>query len=162
MKIISYSLVIILIIFNSFLPGQTPEKIPLDKAIEEGLKKDSEYLNSVLDQEKAEIQRHLAERRKLFRLDFDGSYIYRSETMKIDFYSGQIPKSTSFSSQPVEIGLLNNFDFNISLTQPLFTGGILTNSNKLEEVRKAEAANQTILKKNCGYVRPSWTHCIIL
>ncbi len=164
MKIINYSLVIILVICNSFLPGQIPEKIPLDKAIEEGLKKDSEYLNSVLDQEKAEIQRRLAERRKLFRLDFDGSYIYRSETMKIDFFSGQIPGFTSFSSQPVEIGLMNNFDFNVSLTQPLFTGGILTNSIKLEEVRRAEAANQTILKKNefSGLIKSSFFQYLLL
>jgi outer membrane protein TolC len=164
MKITSYFLVSVLIICNASLPGQTPEKMPLERAIEEGLKKDSEYLNSVLEQEKAEIQRHLAERKKLFRLDFDGSYIFRSETMKIDFFSGQIPEFIPFSSQPVEIGLMNNFDFNISLTQPLFTGGILTNSIKLEEVRKAEAANQTVLKKNefSGLIKSSFFQYLLL
>jgi outer membrane protein TolC len=164
MKIISHSLVIVLIFSNAFLLGQTPEKIPLERAIEEGLKKDFEYLNSVLDQEKVEIQRQLAARKKLFRLDFNGSYIYRSETMKIDFFSGQIPGFSPISSQPVEIGLMNNFDFNISLTQPLFTGGILSNSIKLEDVRKAEAANQEILKKNefSGLIKSSFFQYLLL
>ncbi len=164
MKNISYSLFIVLIICNAFLSGQTPEKIPLERAIEEGLKKDSEYLNSVLDQEKAEIQRQLVAKNKLFRLDFGGSYLYKSQTTKIDFFPVQIPEVRTVSGQPVEIGLMNNFDFSISLNQPLFTGGVLTNSIKLEEVKKAEAANQKILKMNefAGLIKSSFFQYLLL
>jgi len=164
MKNISYSLFIVLIICNAFLSGQTPEKIPLERAIEEGLKKDSEYLNSVLDQEKAEIQRQLVAKNKLFRLDFGGSYLYKSQTTKIDFFPVQIPGVRTVSGQPVEIGLMNNFDFSISLNQPLFTGGVLTNSIKLEEVKKAEAANQKILKMNefAGLIKSSFFQYLLL
>lgn len=133
----------------SLVPGQqAAEKIPLRKAIEEGLKKDFEYLNALLDQQGADLRHRLSAKNKLFRLGFDASYRYQSETMVIDFPSIQIPGVFTIPSREVEAGLHHNFDFNIGLTQPLFTGGILANSTRLDEVRKAIQANQKILKTN--------------
>ncbi len=139
----------LLAFFVSLVPGQqTSEKISLTKAIEEGLKKDFEYLNALLDQERADLQYRLSAKNRLFRIDFDANYLYKSETMVIDFPSIQIPGVFTIPSREIEAGLYHNFDLNMGLSQPLFTGGILSNSIKLEEVRKAIQANQKILKKN--------------
>lgn len=131
------------------VPGQqTAEKIPLTKAIQEGLKKDYEYLNALIDQKKADLKHQLSEKNKWFLLDFDAQYLYRSETMIIDFPSVQMPGVVSGPTEKIEAGLNHNFDVNIGLSQPLFTGGVLNNSVRLEEVQKAVQANQKILKTN--------------
>ena len=141
---------LMLLILPSLLhPGQqTTGKIPLTKAIEEGLKKDYGYLNALIEQREADLRHRLSAKNKLFRLDFDASYRYQSETMVVAFPSIQSPGIFTIPSREVEAGLHHNFDFNIGLSQPLFTGGILANSTRLDEVRKAVQANQKILKSN--------------
>jgi outer membrane protein TolC len=150
-KISFFSLanLMLLALVVSPVPGQhTAKKIPLTKAIEEGLKSDYEYLNALLDQKRADLQHRLSAKDKLFRVDFDANYLYKSETMVIDLSSIQIPGSTTGPSKELEAGLNHNYDFNVGLSQPLFTGGILSNSIEMEEVRKAIQYNQKILKTN--------------
>lgn len=131
------------------VPGQKiAEKIPLTQAIHEGLKKDFAYLSTLLDQQEADVRHRLSTKNKLFHLDIDASYRYQSETMVIDFPSTQIPGVFTIPSREVEAGLHHNFDVNIGLTQPLFTGGALTYSIQTEEVRKAIQANQKTLRTN--------------
>lgn len=133
---------------KAFLSNQTqPAKIPLTTAIQEGLKKDSAYQNAVLEMERASLQQQLSTRNKLFRIDFDASYLYRSETMVIDFPSVDIPGLLTIPGRRIEAGLHHSYDLKLGLTQPLFTGGILTNSVKIDEVRRAIALNRKILQK---------------
>jgi outer membrane protein TolC len=152
------------VIFPSLLLGHVPEKIPLEQAVAEGLKKDYNYLNTVLDQERAELQRQLSEKNKLFRFAFEGNYLYRSETMVIDFPSTQIPGGAVIPGREVVAGVHHNFDLKFSLTQPLFTGGILTNSIRMEEVQEAVQANQRALKENeiAGLIKSSYFQYLLL
>ncbi len=155
----------LLAFFVSLVPGlQTAEKIPLTRAIEEGLKKDYDYLNALLDQKWAALQHQLSAKNKLFRLDFDASYLYKSETLVIDFPSIQIPEVFTSPSSEIEAGVHHNFDFNIGLSQPLFTGGILSNTIRREEVRKAILANQKVLKTNeiVSMIKSSFFQYLIL
>jgi outer membrane protein TolC len=159
-----YANLTLLALFVSLVPGQqTMEKIPLTRAIEEGLKKDFEYLNALLDQKWSALQHQISAKNKLFRLDFAANYLYKSETMVIDF-SSQIPGVFPNPSAGVEVGLYHNFDFDIGLSQPLFTGGILSNSIKMEEVRKAIQANQKIIKTNeiVSMIKSSFFQYLIL
>lgn len=157
-------LIVLSLLFGSLVFGQTPNKIPLEKAIAEGLNRDYEYLNTLLDQEKAGLQQQLSAKKKMFRLDFDASYLYRSETMVIDFPSVQIPGMGVLPGKEIEAGLNHNFDFKLSLSQPLFTGGILSSSVKLEEVQKAIQLNQKALKEIeiAGRIKSSYFQYLLL
>jgi outer membrane protein TolC len=137
---------------------QTVEKISLTKAIEEGLNTNYEYLNTILDEQSAALQRQISSKDKLFRIDFDASYLYKSETMIIGIPAVEIPGIYTVPGREIEAGLHHSYDLNIGLTQPLFTGGILSNSIKLNEVRQAIEANQKILKVNefAGLIKSSY------
>lgn len=155
---------IFFVVLPSLLSGQKPGKIPLETAIAAGLKMDYNYLNTVLDLERAELQRQLSEKNKLFRLAFDGNYLYRSETIVIDSPPTQIPGGGLIPGRQIEAGVNHNFDFKLTLTQPLFTGGILSNSVKMKEVQKAVQANQKALKQNeiAGFIKSSYFQYLLL
>jgi outer membrane protein TolC len=135
-----------------------PSKVPLTTAIQEGLKKDYGYLNAILDLEKASLQQQLSAKNKLFRLDFDANYLYKSKTMAIDFPSIAIPDSVIIPGRKVEAGVHHNYDLKLGLIQPIFTGGILNNSVKLDMVRQSIALNQKLLQKNdiAGLIKSSY------
>ncbi len=151
-------------LLSSFLLGRTDGKIPLQKAIEAGLRTDFAYLNTLLDQQKAGMQQELAAKNKLFHIHFDASYLYRSETMIIEFPAVAVPGTGSLPGERLEAGLKNNFDFRLSLTQPIYTGGILTHGVKLAEVQKAAEADQESLKKNeiAGLIKSSFFQFLLL
>lgn len=138
--------------------GQTAEKVSLTKAIEEGLKRNYEYLNSLLDEQRAALQYHISTKDRLFRVDFDANYLYKSKTLTISFPDVPIPEGYTIPGREIEAGLHHNFDFNLGLVQPLFTGGILSNSAKLNEVHQAIEANQKFLKFNeiVGLIKSSY------
>lgn len=135
-----------------------PARIPLTTAIREGLKKDYAYQNAALDIEQASLQQQLSARNKLFHVDFDASYLYRSETMEIDFPSVDLPGLLTIPGRKIEAGVHHSYDLKLGLTQPLFTGGILTNTVKLDEVRQAMALNRKTLQKNeiAGLIKSSF------
>ena len=151
-------------VFSSFLFSQSTGKISLETAIAEGLKKDGNYLNAVLDEERADLQWRLAAKNKLFRLGFDGNYLYRSETMVIEFAPTPIPGGGLIPGREIEAGLNHNFDLKLGLTQPLFTGGILANSVRQAEVDKTVQANQKFLMENeiSGLIKSSYFQYLFL
>lgn len=139
--------------------GQPPSgKVPLSTAIEEGLKKDYTYQNAALDMKRASLKQQLSATNKLFHVDFDASYLYRSETMMIEFPSADLPGSLAIPGREVQAGVHHNYDLKLGLSQPLFTGGILTTTVKLDEVRQAIALNQKTLQKNevAGLIKSSF------
>lgn len=155
---------VFIVILSGLLFAQPEDKIPLAEAIEKGVSRDFDYLNTLLDQKKAGLERELASGNKLFRLDFEAGYFHRSATMLIEFPDTQIPGLGTIPRREIEAGLHNNFDFRFSLVQPLFTGGVLTNSVKLEEVRKAVEVNREALKWNeiAGWVKSSYIQYLLL
>jgi len=155
---------VFLAVLPSIIAGQNSGKIPLEKAISEGLKKDCEYANTLLEKEQAETQVRLSEKDKRLRLSFDGNYFYRSETMAVDFPSTQIPGGGLIPEREVEAGVNHNFDLNLAITQPLFTGGILSNSVKMEELRAVVQTHQTTLRENeiAGLIKTSYFQYLLL
>lgn len=144
---------------NSILSDQPrPTKVPLSAAIQEGLKKDYSYQNAALDSERAFLEQQLSAKNKLFQVDFDASYLYRSETMVIDYPSVDIPGLGSIPGRRMEAGVHHTYDLNLGITQPLFTGGILTNTIQLGEVRQAISVNRETLQKNeiAGLIKSSF------
>ena len=124
------------------------DKIPLEKAITDGIRLSYEFKNNLLNEQTAELQRQRSEKQKLFHVDFNANYLFRSETMVIDTPSFYIPGMGTLAGQQIEAGLKHNYDMKLSAVQPLFTGGILSNTVKTEELRKAVEANRSKLKQN--------------
>ncbi len=150
--------VLFFLLGNFIFSLQTAGKITLSRAIEDGLNKDHEYLNTLLDEQSAALQLQISTKDRLFRIDFDANYLYRSETMIVSLPEVQVPGVYTIPGREIEAGLHHNFDLNIGLTQPLFTGGILSNSIKLDEVRQAIGANKKILRINeiVGLIKSSY------
>ncbi len=155
---------VIIVILNGLLFAQPQGKVPLTEAIEKGVSQDFEYLNTLLDQQRAGLEQELAAGNKLFRLDFEAGYIHRSATMLIEFPETRIPGLGTIPGREIEAGLHNNFDFRFFLVQPLYSGGVLTNSVKLEEVREAIEINREALKRNeiAGWIKSSYIQYLLL
>ena len=71
-------------IFTTLLPAG---KIPLKKAVETGIQKDSQYKNRLLDSKITRLDQQKARMKRLFNLDFSGSYLFKSQQMEISFPS---------------------------------------------------------------------------
>ncbi len=111
-------------------------KIPLQTAIEKGLQRAVNYQNQVLEEKSGELEKRTAQMKKYFSIGFDGSYLFKSEQMEIPF-----------PGQSIIVGAKHNYDMNLSLKQPIFTGNILTNSVKISDIQLAIAQTQTLMEK---------------
>jgi len=138
----------VFLLSSLFLSTPSENKIPLQQAVADGIKLSFAYQNNLLNEENAELYRIQVEKIKKFRVDFSSSYLFKSDTMIIETPAVQIPNLGTINGQRIEAGLRHNFDLNLALTQPLFTGGILSNRIKLEEIKKAIEANQSELTRN--------------
>lgn len=127
---------------------QANQKIPLQKAIQDGIQRNLEYANNLLDEKNAQIRTQKYKAQKLFHVDFNASYLYQSETMEIEIPSLDIPGGIHFPGRKIQAGVHHSYDLQLSLTQPLYTGGILSHTVELEEIQKAVTANQSLLQKH--------------
>jgi len=121
-------------IFSALMPAG---KIPLKKAVETGIKKDSQYKNRLLDSKITRLNRQKVQMKRLFNLDFGGSYLFKSQQMEI----AVIPGTT------ITAGAKHNYDLKLALVQPIFTGNILANAIKLEMQKETVTKNKTLLRE---------------
>lgn len=127
--------VIVIVIYCPIgLPGAG---ISLEDAIRKGLERAAGYRNQVLEVDALKLEKRTAEMKRYFSLDSSGSYLFRSEQMEIAF-PGKVMKA----------GAKHNYDVNLALKQPLFTGNILSQGVKLSELELAIAENQALLEKS--------------
>lgn len=145
MKKIWYGLSIFLL---SFISLNAFEKITLEQAIKDGLKMIGSYKNRFLSEKEAGLRVEQSLKDKLFRLDFNANYLYKSDIMTIEFPGVEVPGLISVPGQTFDAGLYHNYDLSVSLRQPLFTGGVLSHLVKMDKIQEAVEANQTELEKN--------------
>jgi len=131
-----------------FLAMNAHKQISLEQAIKHGLEMSGSYKNKFLSEKTAELRVEQSFKNKLFRLGFNANYLYKSETMTIEFPGVEIPEIISVPGQSFEAGVHHNYDLSLDLHQPLFTGGVLNNMMEMEKVRKALESNQRKLEKN--------------
>lgn len=145
-----------LLIIPAFLFPE--EKIPLSQAINEGLRLSGEYQNQLLEDRSMELEKILARKDKFFMVGFEANYLYRSQTMSLETPSISIPGAGTIPGRTIEAGVKNNFDLKLSLVQPLYSGGILTNKENSMELRRAMEQNYTNLKELeiAGYIKSSF------
>jgi len=125
----------------------TERYIQLQEAIENGIKIDLHYQNRQIDAEMAELERQKAKFKKFFSLDFAASYLFKSQQMEISFPAMSPVTAAVTTGNVIKAGAKNNFDFKLSLVQPLFTGNILSNSVEIEKFKKMRENYNVDLRK---------------
>ncbi len=111
-------------------------KIPLQTAIEKGLQRAANYQNMILEEKSRELEKRTAQMKKYFSIESGGSYLFKSEQMEI-----------LFPGQSITAGAKHNYDMNLSLKQPIYTGNILSHSVNMSEIQLAITQNQTLMEK---------------
>lgn len=106
--------------------------ITLETAVKKGLQRAASYQNQILDEKTMELGKKTARMKKYFSADSSASYLFKSEQMEI-----------SFPGMSAKAGAKHNYDVNIAVKQPLYTGNILTQSVKGEDLQLAIAQNRT-------------------
>ncbi|MCU0287277.1 MAG: TolC family protein, partial [Acidobacteria bacterium] len=138
-----YIYIIMAIIYSTLcLPALPAEErtvitgITLVEAIQNGLARAAAYQDQVLDVKSLELENQSAKMKRYFSLDTNASYLFRSEQMEI-----------SFPGKMIKAGARHNYDINLSLKQPLFTGNILSQAVKLSALELAAAENEVSLER---------------
>lgn len=97
--------------------------IPLQKAVAKGIQLDAMVQNRHLDDQKGVLELEKARHNRWFNMDFNGSYLFKSEQMEISFIPGKT----------ILAGTQHNYDLKIGLAQPIFSGNMISNTIHLEE-----------------------------
>ena len=139
-------------------------KIPLEKAIEKGIQMDNQYKNQLLDTEISGLNQKKARMKKLFSIDLGGSYFFKSQQMEISFPDSTPAPGVVIPGMNILAGAKHNYDLKLSLVQPIFTGGILSNHVKLETINQLREKYNTDSREIqvAGMIKASYFTCRLL
>jgi len=131
----------------------------LDQAVARALAKDRGLKSQVLNEEASKADRDFAARQMLFHMDFAGSYRYATDAVEVT--AANFPFSQLFHIPPDQVFLSTSkstYDLKLGLVQPIWTGGMLADSVKVEEARQEAQSDQTrVLKVQvAGQVKTSY------
>ena len=139
-------------------------KIPLEKAVEKGIQMDNQYQDRLLDTEISGLNKKKARMKKLFYVDLAGSYLFKSQQMEIAFPASTPAPGVVIPGMNISAGAKHNYDLKLSLVQPIFTGGILSNYVKLGTINqlreKYNADSREI--ETAGMIKASYFTCRLL
>jgi outer membrane protein TolC len=140
------------------------KKIPLEKAIEKGIQMDNQYKNQLLETEISGLNQKKARMKKLFSVDLGGSYFFKSQQMEISFPDSTPAPGVVIPGMNISAGAKHNYDLKLSLIQPIFTGGILSNHVKLETINQLREKYNTDSRENqvAGMIKASYFTCRLL
>ena len=121
--------------------------ITLQQAIEKGIKINLQCQNQELQEKIQLIHQQTTRLNRFFTINAGGSYLYRSQEMEIIMPDRQVAPGLVVPGNRIKAGSKHNFDFKISLYQPLYTGNILSNLNRVEALNTRQQKNQILLVK---------------
>ena len=136
---------LILILF--FIQQTVFASIPLERAIKNGIRINWNQKNRILEEKKQKLNKENAEMKRLFTINFGAVYLYKSDQMEITLPDMNPAPGIIIPGEKILAGAKHNFDLNISLVQPIFTGNILSNSAKIEQIKLNIEEDKTLLNK---------------
>lgn len=139
-------IVLPLLIFG-FVFRLIPAEVTMEQAIREGIKLSYNYKNHMLETRALELAKKNALMNKMFNLTSGASYLFKSAQMEITLPDMNPALGVVIPGSSMLVGAKHNFDVKLSLSQPIFTGNILTNMVKLETVKIAVEENRAQLSK---------------
>lgn len=118
----------------------TPAGMTLEQAVRDGLELAASIRNGRIDVENAERRLRLARSRFLPDLDAGGSWRYQSERMQLVIDPVIQNGSMMFPGLERTVGTRNNWDFYLGITQPIYTGGMLSRRRDQAAVQVDESS----------------------
>jgi len=127
------------------------ETVSLKQAVAAGINQDGVYKNLQLDVLGADVRIAEAGKKKWFTLDVSGSYVFRSQQLEI-----QLP--LPMAGDGIKAGSKHNYDLKLALTQPIYTGNLISNALRLEQLRAAAELLDIDLRKleTAGRIKASY------
>lgn len=122
-------------------------KISLPDAIKKGLNQDYNLKNQELAIKAIRSQQEIAAKRKRFSVNFNSSYLFKSMKMELELPDMTPLPGITIPGTNREVGALHNFDLNLGVAQPLYSGGILSSGVEKEEIREAVEESRLRLKQ---------------
>ena len=125
-----------------------PAKVTLSQAVANAWRLNRGLQNQRYQAEAAGMSKLTAMAQKKFSVYFNGSYRYSSDKVEVKASDFAIPTSTSIPPGTILLSApADNFDLKLSLLQPVFSGGVLSNAVKIEELREVSELDLTRLKQ---------------
>ncbi len=123
-------------------------KIPLEQAIKNGIQKNYSLINENISKKIISLEKEIAEKEKLFSLNFGGFYIYKSEQPELNMPDINPAPGITIPGIHMTAGTKHIFDFQIGLKQPLYSGGILSLRAKIPEIKNMQNKYKKELLEN--------------
>jgi outer membrane protein TolC len=122
--------------------------VPLSRAVANAWKISPGLNSQQLEEEAAATAVLTALRQKNFSIFFNGSYRYTSDKVQVTLADFPFPINPSAPPGTVVLSAPNDsVDLKLSLVQPVYSGGILSNAARAETIRAAAERDLTRLKK---------------
>ena len=122
-------------------------EISMKEAVQKGIEINAVYQNHLLESRSIELAKKTALLKKRFNVDSGGAYLFKSQQMEIVLPDMNPAPGVIIPGAGMLAGAKHNYDLKLSLSQPLYTGGILSSAVKLETVRLAVEKNRTRLSQ---------------
>jgi outer membrane protein TolC len=125
-----------------------PAKVTLSQAVVNAWKISPNLISQRLEEEAAATARLTALRQKYFSVYLSGSYRYSSDSVQLKFSDFPLKINSDISPETIILSTPNeSIDLKMSLVQPIYSGGILSNAVRMEAIREAAERDLTRLKK---------------
>ncbi|MCP4149240.1 MAG: TolC family protein [bacterium] len=122
-------------------------EIPMAQAVEEAVKINAACRNHSLEFQALELKKKNAEMKKRLSIDAGASYLFKSEQMEILFPESNPAPGVVIPGMSKKAGAKHNFDLFVGVSQPLYTGKILSTNVKNEETKLAIEKNKALISK---------------
>jgi outer membrane protein TolC len=123
-------------------------KVPLSQAVVNAWKISPNISSQRLEEDAVATAELTALRQKYFSVIFNGSYRYTSDKVQVKISDFPFPLSPNIPPGTIVLSAPNdNFDLKLSLVQPIYSGGVLSNAVRVEAIRGAAERDLTRLKK---------------
>lgn len=100
--------------------------IPLQKAIDKGIAMDAGNANFKLAWNQAQLDTEKARLQKRFTVSAAGSYRFQSDRMQISMPDIMPAPGIVIPGTRIDAGSKHNYDLKLAITQPIYTGGVLS------------------------------------
>ncbi len=155
---------IISLIAFTFCFTLSAEQIKLEDVIKKGIRINTESKNLSIQEKIDELNKEIIEKKKLFTINLSGTYLLKSDIMSIVFPETVLSPTQTIPGKQIDAGEYHNFDINLSLLQPIYTGNIISNRIKLKKNEVKITKNNSI-KSNfqiSGKIKYSYFKYMIL
>jgi len=123
------------------------KNILLKDVLKKAIQTDVSIKNLSVQEKIDGINMEIAKKKKLLSVNLSGRYLFQSDKMEINLPSKTLSPTITIPGSTMSAGVNNNFDINMSIIQPVYSGGIISNNIKLKKNDLSITKNNKLLSK---------------